>query len=98
MEEVSQVPTVLLTDGLQRKTLVAARSLGRAGWHVLVSDDSPFSMTRFSRHVRKGLVSPHPARPEFRSWLCRMAEHVDLVLPMDDDSTEAVSELADRLP
>jgi len=80
---------VLLTDGLQRKTLVATRSLGRAGYEVWVADDRRASLARSSRYCRRALVSPHPADPAYGGWLRSAAADVDLVLPMDDLSTAA---------
>jgi predicted ATP-grasp superfamily ATP-dependent carboligase len=93
--------TILLTDGQQRKTLSAARSLGRAGHRVLVAEVTRWATARFSRYVAKGLVCPDPAtEPQrFRHWLNRtvVAEQVDCVLPMDDHTTELVIQAAARL-
>ncbi len=88
---------ILLTDGLQRKTLVAVRSLGRAGYETLVADDTPFSLARWSRYCRRALVSPAPESPEYGDWLWRAAEQADLVLPMDDLSTAAAIACGDAL-
>lgn len=94
--------TILLTDGQQRKTLSAARSLGRAGHRVLVAEVTRFALARFSRHAALGLVSPDPAtRPgRFLDWMIQaVARHrVDAVLPMDDASTELLTRLGGRVP
>lgn len=81
--------TVLLTDGQQRKTLVAARSLARAGHRVLVAEETRLSLTRFSRACARALVSPPPAAPAYAAWLGRAAAAADVLVPMDDLSTEA---------
>lgn len=89
--------TVLLTDGQQRKTLAAARSLARAGHRVLVADETRLSLTRFSRACAAGLVSPPPASAAYRPWLAAAAARVDVVVPMDDLSTEAAIALGPAL-
>ncbi len=78
-----------MTDGLQRKTLVATRSLGRAGYEPWVADATPFSLARWSRHCRRALVCPKPEGGGYGDWLRRTAAQVDLLLPMDDASTAA---------
>lgn len=94
--------TILLTDGQQRKTLSAARSLGRAGHRVLVAEVTRLALARFSRHTALGLVSPDPAREpgSFLTWMIdTVALHrVDVVIPMDDASTEILSRDGDRVP
>lgn len=94
--------TILLTDGQQRKTLSAARSLGRAGHRVLVAEVTRFALARFSRHTARGLVSPDPAtRPgPFLKWMMEtvVRHRVDAVLPMDDASTELLTRLGSRVP
>lgn len=93
--------TILLTDGQQRKTLSAARSLGRAGHRVLVAEVTRFATARYSRYVVEGFVCPDPGgRPDaFQAWLkATVARHgVDCVMPMDDASTEAVIAIATEL-
>ncbi len=88
---------VLLTDGLQRKTLVAARSLGRAGYEPWVADDTTFSLARWSRYAARALRSPSPGNAAFGDWLLAVAAEVDLVLPMDDLSTQAAIACGDAL-
>ncbi len=88
---------VLLTDGLQRKTLVAARSLGRAGYEPWVADDTTFSLARWSRYAGRALRSPRPGSAAFQDWLLAVAAEVDLVLPMDDLSTAAAIACGDAL-
>ncbi|MBE3591010.1 MAG: ATP-grasp domain-containing protein [Firmicutes bacterium] len=84
--------TVLLTDGQQRKTLAAVRSLGRAGHRPIVAEATWFTTSFFSRYARGRLV--HPAadhEPQaFRRWLIEAVRRhgIDVLLPMDDDTTE----------
>lgn len=96
--------TVLITDGNQRKSLVAARAFGRAGWRVLVAEETAWQMTRFSRYAGRWLVSPSARDPErYGRWLVAAADRAgaDLVLPMDDGSMAAAvacaSALGDRV-
>ncbi len=88
----------LLTDGLQRKTLVATRSLGRAGWQVGVADDRRLSLARWSRHCSEALRSPTPDDTAYGEWLCAAARGFDVVLPMDDLSMAAAVAQGARLP
>ena len=95
------MPTVLLTDANQRKTLAAARSFGRAGWTVLVADDCRWPLTGFSRFAARTLRFPaHSAgTEELSEWLVRTANEqaVDLVVPMDQSTTEAAIRVAEQL-
>ena len=62
--------SVLITDGNQRKSLAAARTLGKAGWRVLVAEDTAWQLTRFSRYVARALTSPPAAdQQRYRAWL-----------------------------
>lgn len=85
---------VLVTDGQQRKALAATRSLGQRGDRVLVADESRLSLTRFSRFCAKGLLSP-PAEKTARYWPWLKEtvsrEAVDVLLPMDDETTGMVT-------
>lgn len=92
---------VMLTDGQQRKTLAATRSLGRQGHQVLVADSTRFSTSRFSRWCRRGLVSPDPADARtYGDWLLETTRrlNVDVLLPMDDDTTALAVALREQLP
>jgi len=84
--------TILITDGQQRKSLSATRSLGRAGHRVLVAEVTRFATARFSRYAAQGLLCPDPqADPDrFDQWLRATVKQygVDCVLPMDDATTE----------
>jgi predicted ATP-grasp superfamily ATP-dependent carboligase len=62
---------ILLTDGQQRKTLAAARSLGSRGVDVLVAEDTRFNPSGFSKYCRRFLVCPNPKdEPErYYEWL-----------------------------
>jgi predicted ATP-grasp superfamily ATP-dependent carboligase len=92
---------VLLTDGQQRKTLAAARSLGRAGYQVMIGEQTAFATARFSRYCKKGLTSPSPGQREaYWSWLIDVGQRygLDLLLPMDDLTTELAVERQASLP
>lgn len=79
---------ILLTDGLQRKTLAAARSLSRAGNEIYLAEYTRINPTAFSKHVTQRLHTPNPAKvPElYLQWLMQTIEQysIDLLLPMDE--------------
>ncbi len=92
---------VLLTDGQQRKTLTAVRSLGRRGDSVWVADVTLFSTSRFSRYCHRGLVCPRPEEEgRFWNWVLAVVDRyaLDLFMPMDDFTTEVGVECQGELP
>jgi len=93
--------TVLLTNGQQRKTLSAARSLGRRGLRVCVADTTRVHPAGWSRYTARSLVCPDPKRePDaYVDWLERTAaeERIDALFPMDDDSLELALARRERL-
>lgn len=93
---------VLLTDGQQRKTLAAARSLGSRGVEVLVAEETRWAPALFSRYCRQALVSPHPGKqPElYWQWLLEtwQRHRFDLLIPMDDASLAVVMRHQAELP
>lgn len=86
---------ILLTDGQQRKTLAAVRSLGSQGDRVSVADVTRFSLSRFSRYCHQGLLCPSPEDADnYWRWLvdtCR-THGIETVLPMDDLTTALLVE------
>lgn len=85
---------ILLTDGQQRKTLAAARSLGTKNISVLVSEETRMNPSGFSRYCKKSLICPNPAyEPErYYEWLKHTIKRFDcdVMFPMDDCSMQAV--------
>jgi len=51
---------ILVTDGLWRKSLAVARSLGRAGKQVAVGEMTPLCCAFFSTYCREKLLYPSP--------------------------------------
>lgn len=86
--------TVLLTNGQQRKTLAAARSLGEKGIKVISGEETRFNITGFSKYCSKSLVYPNiKGNPEkFYQWLVDTIKKYkcDVLFPMDDDSMDVV--------
>lgn len=81
--------TVLLTDGLLRKTLAAVRALGREQFQVSVGDTSLFTLAGWSKYCHQRLTYPSPKQTgNYANWLMeKLATGVyDVFLPMDDDS------------
>lgn len=97
--------TVLVLDGLQRKSLAVTRYLGMAGHRVLTAEVTWAAISRFSRYAARSFVYPPPgANPAgFLAWLHGLLarEHIDAILSTDDDTTEVLShhqaELAPRV-
>jgi len=93
---------ILLTDGEQRSTLAATRSLGRAGHTVTVLSRHPAPLAGASKHARAVSIHPDPgADPAgFREALDRAvrATEADVLLPMTDVSVPFALELRERHP
>jgi predicted ATP-grasp superfamily ATP-dependent carboligase len=91
----------LVTDGNQRSALAVTRSLGRRGISVVVGEEEPVSLAGSSRHCRRRVTYPSPYRDRegFRSFLADFVarEGVDLVVPVSDVTTAAVSLDQERL-
>lgn len=80
--------SILITDALLRKSLVAVRSLGRKGITVFASEKNRFTPASFSKYCSKGLVSPDPTESPgaYMDWLLDTLKkfRVGAYLPMDD--------------
>lgn len=96
-----KIRKILLTDGQQRKTLNTARSLGKNGYEIYACEVTRFNPTAFSKYVKGFIKSPDPnhEREEFIKWLKATVKEldIDLVIPMDDGSMEAVVGAYDEL-
>lgn len=86
--------SVLLTDGEQRSTLAAARSLGKSGCSVHVSSGSGRSLAGASRYamsdyaVASPLASPEAFARDLASLVA--ARDVDVVIPMTEQAFNAI--------
>jgi len=93
---------VLLTDGNERVTLAAARSLVRAGHTVSVTAATRWSLAGVSRGVQHCVLGCDPlADPAgYVAELGRIArqDRVEILLPTTDASMEAVLEYGTALP
>jgi predicted ATP-grasp superfamily ATP-dependent carboligase len=94
--------TVLVTDGEQRSALAVVRSLGAAGYRVLVTAATPRSIAGASRYAQAGFTVPSALeKPE--AFVERVAtlvrEHgVAVLLPMTEQSLLSILESRDRFP
>lgn len=92
---------VFVTDGDERSALAITRSLGRRGVSVLVGEERPASLASSSRYCVRHVTYPSPYRhPEpFRRFLLAFVERekVDVVVPVTDVTTHAVSRDQDEL-
>jgi predicted ATP-grasp superfamily ATP-dependent carboligase len=98
-------PRVLLATTVvpdDRKTLACARALAKEGIWVAVGGDGFFGQAYWSRAVRKRVRYPHPAVDAggFYAELRRHAEEnaIDVVLPMNDYTTQALARGKNLLP
>ncbi len=96
------VMRILLTDGNERATLAAARSLVRAGHAVWVTAPTRLSLAGASRGVRSCRLATDPlkAPAAYAAEVGEIArrEGVGLLLPMTDPSVEALLEHRSALP
>jgi len=87
---------ILITDGNERAALAAARSLIRAGHDVHVASSRRDAIAAVSRKVRAHRLASDPfADPgAHAAALCALAhaEGIDVLLPMTDQTVEAVLE------
>lgn len=101
MEIKKDIKTVLLTNGQQRKTLAAVRSLGKRNIKVIVAEETRFNPSSFSKYCNKTLICPSARKePEkYYSWLCRVIStyKCDVMFPMDDDVFEIVMKNSQEL-
>lgn len=92
---------VLVTDGEQRAALAVVRSLGRAGYEVIVAGPRSRTLAGASRHAVAQHRLPDPlTRPaEFREALfaLALAERIDVLVPVAEPAVIAVLEAA-QLP
>lgn len=84
-----------------RKTVACARALARAGASVTVGGDTFESQAFYSRSVRRRVHYPHP-RLGIQQFIEAINEHVehdhyDVVLPMNDYTTVALTRSRDLL-
>lgn len=86
--------SVLISDGEQRSSLAAVRSLGQSGYRVYVCSNSGRSIAGASRHaVAERAVSPPLMNPSMfaRDVAALIAEWaIDLFLPMTEEAFNAV--------
>ncbi|MHB1485135.1 MAG: carboxylate--amine ligase [Saccharofermentanales bacterium] len=90
----NKVGKVFLTNAQQRKTLSAARSLGKKGIAVAACETTGLNPTRFSRYCGDFYKCPDPALlpDEYVTFLIdKIASgSYETIFPMDDDSMELV--------
>jgi predicted ATP-grasp superfamily ATP-dependent carboligase len=93
--------SVLITDGLYRKSLAAARSLGSKNIKVYISETTRFTPSGFSKYCYKSLVSPEPQknREEYFKWMIDtiVKYKIDVIFPMDDATMSIVVEYREEI-
>ena len=85
---------VLITDAGYKHTLAAVRSLGKAGFFVIVMGSNRFSQSFFSRYCNKKLICPDPRNEEeFIQFLIEYLskESIDVLMPIGYTTTVTIS-------
>jgi predicted ATP-grasp superfamily ATP-dependent carboligase len=90
------MPTALVLDGASGPALAAVRSLGRAGWRVLVPAGTRSALSRYAAGTVT-LPDPQAEPHAFRDALAGVLDGVDVVAPAGDASIEHVWSLGDAL-
>jgi predicted ATP-grasp superfamily ATP-dependent carboligase len=91
---------VFLTDGLWRKTVAAARGLGRAGIWVTVSESTYLAPALFSRYCLQRVRTPSPVLHPLpyvaflEEFLTRYPH--DVIIPMEEDTLLLIAQHRER--
>jgi predicted ATP-grasp superfamily ATP-dependent carboligase len=88
--------TVILTDGLQRKTLSVVRSLGKKGIRTIVGEKDAFSPAGCSKFTHQSFVYPNPETNP-KAFYASLVEQINrtntcILYPMDDITTTIIME------
>jgi predicted ATP-grasp superfamily ATP-dependent carboligase len=96
------VTRVLVTDGEQRSSLAAVRSLGRAGHRVFVCSCQRRPLASASRYSRGAYLVPdsRDVPEDYATAVAELVERlgVDVLLPMTDVSVQLLLRLLDSHP
>ncbi len=88
------MPSILITDGLWRKSVVAIRALGKENINVTVTGENLATSGFFSKYCHKKIILPSAKSDpqEFASQLLDEIKynHYDLIIPMEDDTIKAI--------
>lgn len=99
---MSEATTVLVTDGQLRPSLAVVRSLGRAGHRVVVCSSRRRSLAGASRFAAEEARVPDPlsAPAEYVDAVVELTSrwHVDVLLPISEESLLALLPAAARMP
>lgn len=93
--------TILVTNGLQSKSLAVVRSLGKQGLRTIVGEKYLFHPSGFSKYASKCLTYPDPVSSEklFIDWLydTLQREQCVMYLPTDDDTMRIAVRLQNKI-
>jgi predicted ATP-grasp superfamily ATP-dependent carboligase len=94
------MPSVLVTDGLWRKSLSAVRSLGRHGLEVGVTGDSRFTTSFYSRYCARKVLLPRASNADayIAGFMHELETHsYDVIVPMEDDTIRVLLQHRDQI-
>lgn len=81
---------VLISNGQLRKSLSAARSLGKKGLEITITEETTLNVSGYSKYVRRNLKSPSVSKEPnaYLEWMLETADKYNLsvYMPMDDDT------------
>ena len=93
---------ILLTDGNQRSTLAATRSLGKVGYKVIVGEECFPNLSGVSKYCSDYFVYPSPYKNEqkyFKKIVNVIEEEsIDLVIPTTDISSAILTQNKNKMP
>lgn len=88
--------TVLVTDGDSRAALAVTRSLGQAGYRVLVGEKRRWALAQASRYCARPVQYPDPATDPAAfvdALIALVREHaIDAIVPVADVATMVIAE------
>lgn len=75
---------ILVLDGLERSSLAAVRSFGKAGFNVTCASETSWCMTRFSKYCDEFFRYPDPSDVSFSHAVLKeiSGTYYDMILPM----------------
>ena len=93
---------ILITDGDNRSSLAATRSLGRKGHMIIATGSKDKSLSSVSRYCANGCSVPDPlfSGVDYQNTILKliMNEEIDVVFPMTEASIFLLNQIRNDLP
>lgn len=93
---------ILVLDGHTRKALPFVRSLGKAGYEVILGSSKSFFSSRYSKYSSGYVKLPDPSKSGFEKFIEVVLNYcsknlVSVLIPLEEDSTMALIKFQDVL-